>query len=166
MTSTCSELKNAAGTGYYARRILAQLAFLQNMLETETCAIPSDVQVAMDTLLKQVREEGAATKAAVLAREAALSHYNSNQAKAIDENLSPDKIKVVETEPEGYLWEDSPIALKVPLYHAKYVHMFLSPRMGDAWEVPLKVEGETQMCKMVPHGCTNLRITYLPRADV
>ena len=83
MINTYREIKNTAGTGYYAHRILAQLTFLQNMQEEETGTVASDVQAAMDMLLKQVREEGAATKAAVLACEAKLSHY-TKQAKAYE----------------------------------------------------------------------------------
>lgn len=93
-------------------------------------------------------------------------NWNAPWAKAVDENLTPDKIRVVEKEVDGYVWENPPISLEVPLYHAKLVHMFLSPRMGEAWEVPVDVEGEAEYCTMVPHGCTNLRITYLPRAAV
>ena len=78
--------------------------------------------------------------------------------------LTAEQIKVVEHEPTGYVWEEPPITLEVPLYHAKHSYMFLSPKMSEAFEVPLKVQGEAEMCKMVPHGCTNLRITYLPRA--
>ncbi|MBE6999633.1 MAG: hypothetical protein E7428_05565 [Ruminococcaceae bacterium] len=93
-------------------------------------------------------------------------HWNASWAKAVDENLTPNQIRVVETEVDGYVWEKPPVALEVPLYHAKLAHMFLSPRMGEAWEVPLDVEGNAEYCTMVPHGCTNLRITYLPRANV
>lgn len=93
-----------------------------------------------------------------------IANFNAPWSKAIDENLTPDKIKVVERETTGYVWEEPPVTLEVPLYHAKYAYMFLSPRMGESWEVPLEVEGEAQMCELVPHGCTNLRITYLPRA--
>ena len=92
------------------------------------------------------------------------AHYSASWLKAIDETLTPDMIKVVEHEPTGYVWEEPPVTLEVPLYHAKYSYMFLSPKMSEAFEVPLKVQGEAEMCKMVPHGCTNLRITYLPRA--
>ena len=92
------------------------------------------------------------------------ANYNAPWFKAIDETLTPDKIQVTEHEPTGYVWENPPITLEVPLYHAKYAYMFLSPRMNEPWEVPLEVEGEATMCTLVPHGCTNLRITYLPRA--
>ena len=92
------------------------------------------------------------------------ANYNAPWFRAIDETLTPDKIQVTEHEPTGYVWENPPITLEVPLYHAKYAYMFLSPRMNEPWEVPLEVEGEATMCTLVPHGCTNLRITYLPRA--
>ncbi len=92
------------------------------------------------------------------------AYYNASWCKAIDETLSPDAIKVTEHEPTGYVWEEPPVTIEVPLYHAKYAYMFCSPKIGETYEVPVEVEGDTTMCKMVPHGCTNLRITYLPRA--
>lgn len=77
MTDVYRNLKKAAGNGYYARRILAQLAYLQNVLEAEDGAVPAEVTAAMQTLLQQVQEEGAATKAAVLACEAALAGFSA-----------------------------------------------------------------------------------------
>lgn len=92
--------------------------------------------------------------------------YNAPWNKSIDETITPDQIRVVERENTGYVWEDPPIALEVPLYHSKYCYTFLSPKMSEAWEVPVSVEGDAAPVTMVPHGCTNLRITFLPRADV
>lgn len=90
--------------------------------------------------------------------------WNASWAKAVDEKITPDQITVKEHPVTGYVWEEAPVSIEVPLYQARYAHMFLSPKMGEAWEVPLEVEGEAKMCTLVPHGCTNLRITYLPRA--
>lgn len=80
MTTVYRNLKNAAGNGYYARRILAQLAYLQNLLLAEDGEVPADVTQAMENLLQQVQEEGAVSKAAVLACEEALAMYR-NRAK-------------------------------------------------------------------------------------
>lgn len=92
--------------------------------------------------------------------------YHAPWNKAIDEKITPDQIRVVERESTGYVWEDPPISLEVPLYFSKYCYTFLSPKMSEAWGVPVAVEGEAEYVGMVPHGCTNLRITCLPRADV
>lgn len=94
------------------------------------------------------------------------ANYTAPWMKAIDESLDPARIRVIEHEPNGYVWENPPITLEVPLYRARYAYMFLSPRQNEPWEVPLAVEGEAQYTSLVPHGCTNLRITYLPRAKV
>lgn len=77
MTSVYRNLKKAAGTGYYARRILAELAYLQNLLLAESGEVPADVIEAMQTLLQQVQEEGAVTKAAAFACEAALAGFRA-----------------------------------------------------------------------------------------
>lgn len=95
-----------------------------------------------------------------------LAYYGATFMKAIDENITPDQIKVIEHELDGYVWENPPVELEVPLYHAKHAYMFLSPRQTEPWGVPLRVEGEAQMATLVPHGCTNLRITYIPRAKL
>ena len=42
--------------------------------------------------------------------------------------------------------------------------MTTASRTHETWEIPARTVGEAQMCKLVPHGCTNLRITFLPRA--
>jgi len=95
-----------------------------------------------------------------------LVRQNSSWHKAIDAHLNPSQIRVVEHDPNGYVWEKPPVTLEVPLYKAPYAYMLHTPRPQEAWEVPLYVEGEAEYCTLVPHGCTNLRITYLPRADV
>ena len=93
-------------------------------------------------------------------------YYHAPWSKAIDESLLPERIRVVEHEPKGYVWEHPPVTMSVPLYHTKSAYMFLSPKMNEVFEAPISVEGEETYCEMVPHGCTNLRITYLPRAAV
>ena len=84
--------------------------------------------------------------------------------RVIDETLTPDQIRVVEHKLSGYVWENPPITLEVPLYLSKENRMFISPRLNEPWKYLLEVEGEAKMCTLIPHGCTNLRITYLPRA--
>ena len=81
MTQVYQSLRQEAGSGYYARRILAQLGYLQNLLLAEDGELPADVICAMQTLLQQLREEGAITKAAALACEHRLAPY-SGRAKA------------------------------------------------------------------------------------
>lgn len=93
-----------------------------------------------------------------------IARRNSCWHKAIDEQLDPQLIRVVEHETTGYVWEEPPVTLEVPLYRAPYAYMLYTPRPQEAWESPLEIEGEAEMCTLVPHGCTNLRVTYLPRA--
>ena len=85
---------------------------------------------------------------------------------AIDEALDPASVRVVEREGTGYVWEDPPIALELPLYPAKFVFQNCFHHMREPWETPVDVTGEAELHTLVPHGCTNLRITYLPRARV
>ena len=101
--------------------------------------------------------------------DGAIFDYHMNKApwnRAIDEKLTADQIRVVERENTGYVWEDPPVTLEVPLYKVHAPYTFLTPKMSEAWGSPLKPEGEAFPNTLVPHGCTNLRITFLPRADV
>lgn len=86
--------------------------------------------------------------------------------KAMDAHLDPKDIRVVEHDITGYVWEEPPVTLEVPMYHAPYSQAATGWRTPETFEVPVKVTGEATHCTMVPHGCTNLRITYIPRADV
>ena len=87
-------------------------------------------------------------------------------AKAINEHVCLSHIKVVEHDVEGYVWENPPISLEVPMYQAPYTYNSTGRRTQESWDCPVYVEGEEHLCRMVPHGCTNLRITYIPRARV
>ncbi|MBE6885197.1 MAG: hypothetical protein E7487_11440 [Ruminococcaceae bacterium] len=85
-------------------------------------------------------------------------------AKAVDETITPDQIRVIEHDTDGYVWENPPITLEVPLYHAEHTYLRCAPRTYESWGGTAKVSGPPELCTLVPHGCTNLRITYLPRA--
>ena len=87
-------------------------------------------------------------------------------ARAIDEKLDLSRIRVTEREVSGYVWEEPPIAIEVPMYYAPYAQSTTGWRTQESWEVPVKVKGQEIMSEMIPMGCTNLRITYIPRADV
>lgn len=91
--------------------------------------------------------------------------YNTaSWSKAIDENVDVSRIRVVEYDTDGYVWENPPVTLQVPMYQAPRAYICVGQHTHESWEVPLQTEGPETMCTMVPHGCTNLRITYLPRA--
>jgi len=108
--------------------------------------------------------EGGAGIAGVAGRFAA--YKAAPWAKAVDERLSPESIRVVERSAGGYVWEDPPVTLEVPLYHAPLAYTTTGHHTYDCWQTPVDVVGEAESCTMVPHGCTNLRITLLPRANL
>ena len=86
--------------------------------------------------------------------------------KAVDERLDLTKITVVEKEPNGYVWENPPIELLVPMYSMRFGYSVLSYTTNELYGKYQPVEGEETLCTMVPYGCTNLRITYIPRAKL
>ena len=94
------------------------------------------------------------------------ARINGSWARAMDEKLDLSRIRVTEKEVSGYVWENPPISIEVPMYHAPYSQAATGMRTPETWEVPMKVQGEEIMSEMVPMGCTNLRITFIPRADV
>ena len=95
-----------------------------------------------------------------------IAYRTAPWAKAIDETITPDRIRVTEQEVAGYVWENPPITLEVPLYQAPEAYITVGHKTQESFAVPLRTVGEEQPCTLVPHGCTNLRITYLPRAKV
>ncbi len=84
---------------------------------------------------------------------------------AVDENLSPTDVTVEEVEKQGYVWENPMIKLHTTCYKAPHAYP-VYPRktyepFGDKQPVTDKLP-----LTLVPFGCTNLRITYFPRADL
>ncbi len=69
------DLKKAAGSGYYSRRILAELGYLLQLFASAEEEVPADVRERLRTLKAQADEAGVVTKDAALEAEAALSHY-------------------------------------------------------------------------------------------
>ena len=84
---------------------------------------------------------------------------------ALDENLRPEDISVEEIETDGYVWEDAKIKLHLKGYKAPFLCAPYPCRTFEPFEdrqyvtYPLDVTLE-------PYGCTNLRITYFPIADL
>ena len=93
-----------------------------------------------------------------------VAYCNAPWSKAIDEAIDPSRIQVQEQEITGYVWENPPVTLQVPMYNAPFTYNNTGSRTQDSWDSPVYIEGPEHLCTMVPHGCTNLRITYLPRA--
>lgn len=84
---------------------------------------------------------------------------------ALDENLKPEDIVVNEIDENGYPWENPMIKLKLKGYRAPYLCARYPDRtfepFGDYQTVDKEIDVE-----LVPYGCTNLRITYFPKADL
>ena len=94
-----------------------------------------------------------------------LRKYQTSWNIALDENLSPDDITIEELPESGYVWEKPLIKLHTHCYKAPYLCAPYQKRtfetFGDYQFVTDKLPLE-----LVPYGCTNLRITYFPKADL
>ena len=94
-----------------------------------------------------------------------LRKYQISWNIAVDENLSPDDITVENIDNDGYAWEQPKIRLHTHCYKAPYLW---APYPTKTFEP----HGEYQLVtdklplELVPYGCTNLRITYFPKADL
>ena len=91
--------------------------------------------------------------------------FNTCYNVAVDENIDPNSIRVELCEEDGYVWETPQIKLHVPGYKALLSYPPYLKKTIDPYFAPMPVHGELEL-ELVPHGCTNLRITYFPRAKL
>lgn len=82
---------------------------------------------------------------------------------ALDEDLSPDDIKVELCDNGGYVWEDPKIKLHLTGYKAPYLCAPYPTRTFEPFGEKQTVTHKVKVT-LVPYGCTNLRITYFPIA--
>jgi len=86
---------------------------------------------------------------------------------ALDENLCPEDIEVTDDGSADYPWEHSPVSLhlrgwRAPYSYAPYPQKTLEPYVENGYayvseELPLS---------LIPYGCTALRISCFPRANL
>lgn len=65
----------------------------------------------------------------------------------------------------AYPWEDTPVKLVVFAEKAKGMFPPYPIKTPDLYENPIATDKKTLPIELVPYGCTNLRITYFPKAD-
>lgn len=84
---------------------------------------------------------------------------------AMDENLTAADFTVDERDGTGYVWEDAPIRLHTHCYRAPWVCATYPRRTFEPFGQKQAVT-ERLPLELVPYGCTNLRLTYFPIADL
>ena len=90
--------------------------------------------------------------------------HNIGWNVAIDEALDPESVKV-ERHEGGYVWENPRVTLTLPGYKALYSYAPYIHKTHEVYQAPIDVQGELTL-KLVPYGCTCLRISYFPRAKL
>lgn len=83
---------------------------------------------------------------------------------ALDETISEKDFTIEEIEDAGYVWANAPIRLHTHCYKAPDMW---APYQCKTFEPYGKYQRVTNKLPLVlePYGCTNLRITYFPKAD-
>ncbi|MBR5528031.1 MAG: glycoside hydrolase family 127 protein [Clostridia bacterium] len=91
--------------------------------------------------------------------------YQFSWNVALDENLSPEDVTVEELPESGYVWANPMIKLHTHCYKAPYL---CAPYQSKTLEPNKEYQYVTDKLPLVlePYGCTNLRITYFPKADL
>ena len=84
---------------------------------------------------------------------------------AIDENLTSDEVTIEECATDGYVWESPCIKLHTDCYKAPYLCAPYPSRTFEPYGDKQYVTDKLPLT-LVPYGCTNLRITYFPIADL
>lgn len=84
---------------------------------------------------------------------------------ALDENLTPDDFEVELIERNGYEWENPMIKLHTHCYKAPLLCAPYPPRTFEPFSAYQPVTDKLPLT-LEPYGCTNLRITYFPKADL
>lgn len=84
---------------------------------------------------------------------------------ALDEELTKDDFIIEELSEDGYVWSNPMIKLHTHCYKAPYL---CAPYQAKTYESYGKYQCVTEKLPLVlePYGCTNLRITYFPKADL
>jgi hypothetical protein len=84
---------------------------------------------------------------------------------AVDENLTADDVTVEECATDGYAWETPYIKLHTHCYKAPFLCAPYPKRTFEPFADKQYVTDKLPLT-LVPYGCTNLRITYFPIADL
>ncbi len=84
---------------------------------------------------------------------------------ALSENLKKEDISVELVETEDYAWETPKIKLHLKGYKAPYMCALYPNKTFETFGAKQYVTHDVDLT-LVPYGCTNLRITYFPIADI
>lgn len=84
---------------------------------------------------------------------------------AVDEKRVEESLRVVEREPDGYVWENPPLLLEMDAYKAPYLVAPYPHKTFEIYGGPLTVTHKLRLT-LEPYGASNLRITYFPRAEL
>ena len=98
--------------------------------------------------------------------ETGLRGYFTPWTFAVDENLVPGDVSIEELEPVGYPWENPPIRLHTYCYQAPYLTAKYPRSTYEPYLEYQLVVREKKELILEPYGCTNLRISYMYKADL
>lgn len=97
--------------------------------------------------------------------KAGVTRYYTSWNVALDENLKAEDFEIEELPEEGYVWSNPPIKLHTYCYKAPYLCSPYPRKTYEPFE-DYQYVTEKQPLTLEPYGCTNLRITYFPKAKL
>ena len=87
-------------------------------------------------------------------------------AEIMNDLFLDDTVDMMEELPaNGYVWENPPIRLHTHCYKAPYMFPVYPHKTYETNEAYQYVTDRLPLV-LEPYGCTNLRITYFPKADL
>lgn len=91
--------------------------------------------------------------------------FMTNWNIALDENLTEKDFEIELCDHSGYAWTEPYIKLHTHCYKAPYMCSPYPPRTFEPYGKKQFVTDKLELT-LVPYGCTNLRISYFPIADI
>jgi hypothetical protein len=80
--------------------------------------------------------------------------------------VDPACIAVIREDTGNYPWDNSLIKLRVPMHRSRHLYPFYFSHALEIYENPVPADADLRWIDFEPFGCTNLRMSYFPTAQL